>query len=866
MTTKEELLEKAKKDYPVGTVFHPPHVSKKDVGCIVVDTDFTFSADDIVSKIEDHLWNIDKDPKYGLTSFNRYLYWDGKWAEISSKPEESPGEKLLREAKERYPIGTWFTPVRVSSVPEVYEIVSHTPYYPTDQIENVGFEGKCVKGSSELKWIPNVYHRGTWAKIVAKPVEFEEDIPAPVKTEPQFEVGKWYASLSSNGWKKFLKLQGSEWHYSEEIYDFGDGYKFRISKNFARLSCRFELLSDLSGIQQYLPEGHVDKTPTMKELTELPEKWCIRGGEKLKQSRFRLWSGNPRNLTGNSDSYYHYDGEKIIDYWNEIKVGYTEITFDQFKKWVLKESAEEKAPVRLKFVDLVEGEVYRYNYSENDRDPVIGKCTENKSSSAIAIRGNSSDYWNPGRFSSATYMTKATEEEKHWLEACIKVNKFVSLEDSKKVTESVVPEYVECIKLPEGWGNYTKVGGVYKTDTSKYSYRILYSEGSGQSTQGVEDHFKPSTKEAYDDQEKKKTMKVEEDLTGRYIKCLDDHAKGHYPCHKGDYLKFVSSKNSYEYWGACNKFGISDGTENPRYHGKDVHKSPAFELMPVGFVPPVEKSVEEKWEPKVGEYAVMVDAGGWGYKHANNGCIGIIKSVGVRPLGKSYGDISVPSISGNLLNPVKSDEWDSFENIPVHIGRGIIVCRRALPHEIPAPEPVRTIGMEEILEEARRRYPKGTQYIPTSRNNSRHADTSCGEFKIATCGRLEDKVLSTGIYDGGKWAEIISTPVEDPLEIRRCKFIDWYQKNLPPHIASAASSYFDATFTVEVEPLIPCHYLSYGFKWKDTSEGHAYWERLNSLIHDGADISRFGMVEDRLGRVIQSEPAIELIVLKTTTI
>jgi hypothetical protein len=72
-----------------------------------------------------------------------------------------------------------------------------------------------------------------------------------------------------------------------------------------------------------------------------------------------------------------------------------------------------------------------------------------------------------------------------------------------KIKVDIVPEYVECIKLPEGWTTYTKIGKIYKTDSySNSKYRIIYEDGGGQSTIGDEHCFKPSTKAAFDLQQK----------------------------------------------------------------------------------------------------------------------------------------------------------------------------------------------------------------------------------------------------------------------------------------------------------------------------------------------------------------------------
>lgn len=73
------------------------------------------------------------------------------------------------------------------------------------------------------------------------------------------------------------------------------------------------------------------------ELTELPEKWCVKDNETVTN-----WAceQNPSWGKGVSEMYFHNAKEKnILEYGfqEEILQGYTEITFEQFKKWVLKE-------------------------------------------------------------------------------------------------------------------------------------------------------------------------------------------------------------------------------------------------------------------------------------------------------------------------------------------------------------------------------------------------------------------------------------------------------------------------------------------------------------------------------------------------
>lgn len=89
---------------------------------------------------------------------------------------------------------------------------------------------------------------------------------------------------------------------------------------------------------------------------------------------------------------------------------------------------------------------------------------------------------------------------------------------------------------------------------------------------------------------------------------------------------------------------------------------------------------EEKWIPQVGEYAVMEKAGGWSYCVENNGCVALITST--KPT--KHGGVDTYFISGEVINP-KIKQLTEFKDIPIESGRypGRIICRKALPHEIP---------------------------------------------------------------------------------------------------------------------------------------------------------------------------------------
>lgn len=86
----------------------------------------------------------------------------------------------------------------------------------------------------------------------------------------------------------------------------------------------------------------------------------------------------------------------------------------------------------------------------------------------------------------------ASSEEKHWLNECIKLDKFITFEEAMK---TFIPEYVECIQ--QLIGSAYKLGIIYKVNNNGYisndSYNFAYYNFN-------KNRFKPSTKEAYDAQ------------------------------------------------------------------------------------------------------------------------------------------------------------------------------------------------------------------------------------------------------------------------------------------------------------------------------------------------------------------------------
>ena len=171
--------------------------------------------------------------------------------------------------------------------------------------------------------------------------------------ENKFEIGTWYYCESTYKWYfKYVKEDSSKVEFYDHI-DI-DLKKFKRNDFLCHLTKK-EIKDvrkvDLSEIQEYLPEGHIDKT--IEEFT-LPEKWCIKqsAGEEVCE-----WFNKKYDTTSfPTGSYEYLVNDEYNIYSDYIPQGYTEITFKQFKKYVLKESIEEPKEIIPEYVEYIKSD------------------------------------------------------------------------------------------------------------------------------------------------------------------------------------------------------------------------------------------------------------------------------------------------------------------------------------------------------------------------------------------------------------------------------------------------------------------------------------------------------------------------------
>jgi hypothetical protein len=117
--TTDNLLEQAKRMYPVGTKFYPAHVNVDSKSYCIVTNDRFYDYEDGISALTDEgtSFSFSDSLKYGTTTMNRNVYYKGKWAEILIeeivKEEEVVTSlvgrwvKFLKQISSDQPIGSY---------------------------------------------------------------------------------------------------------------------------------------------------------------------------------------------------------------------------------------------------------------------------------------------------------------------------------------------------------------------------------------------------------------------------------------------------------------------------------------------------------------------------------------------------------------------------------------------------------------------------------------------------------------------------------------------------------------------------------------------------------------------------------------
>jgi len=149
----------------------------------------------------------------------------------------------------------------------------------------------------------------------------------------------------------------------------------------------------LAQLEPFLKDIPMDKP---KELTSLPEKWCIRA---LNNEQFSIIKPYFQKLKSHYKDYIvsspnnGWSNREIDNYTINIDVflrdGYIELTLDQFRKWVLKEEIKQEIPMKEEYwIIISNGE----GMHSDDKGKLVIKL-ENKPSGNISHNYYPSGYY-----------------------------------------------------------------------------------------------------------------------------------------------------------------------------------------------------------------------------------------------------------------------------------------------------------------------------------------------------------------------------------------------------------------------------------------------------------------------------------------
>lgn len=213
---KDDLLEEAKRRYPIGTKFIPAHIAEsKNYICEVYDYNTIEIGYDYVD-----LYTLDARNGH---SFTGRICHKGKWAEIIHEHSEIPKDWWIvaKDKDEARIIGEWFDK-QVNDKSDMYARQCYITGY---------FSGKLPKADV---W----YERGYLEKnYPGKEITFKQFKKYVLKeTEESFKTGDW-AVITSLTSKKGYKLNGKIGHIFQIDRIGSDGYYHATKQTYIEGAC-----------------------------------------------------------------------------------------------------------------------------------------------------------------------------------------------------------------------------------------------------------------------------------------------------------------------------------------------------------------------------------------------------------------------------------------------------------------------------------------------------------------------------------------------------------------------------------------------------------------------------------------------------
>lgn len=505
-----------------------------------------------------------------------------------------------------------------------------------------------------------------------------------------------------------------------------------------------------------------------ENLTELPEKWYIKvtneDNKKILNDYFHSigpkYSGYNYNQWQVLLNYCYAYPQIIPNLWghtdDEInnRKGYTEISFEQFKKWVLKESTN------LKVEDLIEGEVY--STLNNFGKPAVFKSAKSGTQTYSIWIGN--EVIKNGSFNGENIINNlklATPEEKKWLNVCIKQDKFIPKEELNRYNDVTFE-----LEIDKEYESKFEVGKWYK-DIIHYPFLYVkfyefYDKGFHSSEKittighnyQLNDYWVINTRKwqlLEDLSEIQQYLpdghvdKINADVIPEYVECIEYNSK----CN-GKILKTSEPSPFGLSWDEIAKYNrFKDSSFKPST--KEAYDKQQERLEHL-----LTEEESYKEEPMKYSYEVVhcTTQEEWDFVNLKldseyklrSSVWGFYKTQSCKCFNKNeYYDLQFYKSKNSLI--LSFEQWCTKFNHNPDFNK---------PKEL---------NKEELLKEAKRRYPDGCTYkglnLKEEANGEVHTVFKSNPYwyKERTSISLEE--FKGVVYANGKWAEIIESPKEE---------------------------------------------------------------------------------------------------------
>ena len=393
----------------------------------------------------------------------------------------------------------------------------------------------------------------------------------------------------------------------------------------------------------------------------------------------------------------------------------------------------------IKTEELIIGEIYK---ADNGSLTYIMKATKDLEN--VKNIPKYCDFMKHGCFNrSYLTFTNATSEEKHWLNTCIKLDKFITFEEAMK---TFIPEYVECAN-PQGWITTIKENNgnlIFKNDFKSTCHTQIKDLNLLTGSQ-----FKPSTKEAYDAQfvvkepefvlpKKWCVLRNEKNHKTLNKWCNENKLIGDMCSYTDNVERLIYSEITNSSWNKYKRFSNKINDNYIEITFEQFKKYVLKEETAIEFGNKIDKEIIEPL-PQFKVIETIETITKVENNEGNQFFIGdIVKS--------NYSEV-IHYIKGFKYNVDKTNILAITEKLPGGIGIDKI------EHYI---EPKVEVKEETLLEKAKRLYPIGTKFKAARGSNGEYKVQSNSEFRENGDGAICIQTQGNGtIYYNGVWGEII---------------------------------------------------------------------------------------------------------------